>query len=59
MLSCAFDHVCMEKARYKFLITIIIIIIIIIIKIDGLVQSCQLACSRHSDSRAQSSDGGE
>ena len=50
----------MEKARYKFLITIIIIIIIIIIiKIDGLVQSCQLACSRHSDSRAQSSDGGE
>ena len=58
MLSRAFDHICMEKARYKFLI-IIIIIIIIIIKIDGLVQSCQLACSRHSGSRAQSSDGGE
>ena len=52
MLSRAFDHICMEKARYKFLI-------IIIIKIDGLVQSCQLACSRHSDCRAQSSDGGE
>ena len=26
----AFDHICMEKARYKFLIIIIIIIIIII-----------------------------
>ena len=25
----AFDHICMEKARYKFLIIIIIIIIII------------------------------
>ena len=25
MLSRAFDHICMEKARYKFLITIIII----------------------------------
>ena len=35
MLSRAFDHICMEKARYKFLIIIIykflIIIIIIII----------------------------
>ena len=30
MLSRAFDHICMEKARYKFLIIIIIIIIIII-----------------------------
>ena len=29
MLSRAFDHICMEKARYKFLIIIIIIIIII------------------------------
>ena len=29
------------------------------LKIDALVQSCQLACSRHSDSRAQRSDGGE
>ena len=29
MLSRAFDHICMEKARYKFLILIIIIIIII------------------------------
>ena len=28
----AFDHICMEKARYKFLIIIIIIIIIIIHK---------------------------
>ena len=27
MLSRAFDHICMEKARYKFLIIIIIIII--------------------------------
>ena len=27
-LSRAFDHICMEKARYKFLIIIIIIIII-------------------------------
>ena len=27
----AFDHICMEKARYKFLIIIIIIISIIII----------------------------
>ena len=27
----AFDHICMEKARYKFIIVIIIIIIIIII----------------------------
>ena len=26
----AFDHICMEKARYKFIIVIIIIIIIII-----------------------------
>ena len=26
MLSRAFDHICMEKARYKFLIIIIIII---------------------------------
>ena len=26
----AFDHICMEKARYKFLIIIFIIIIIII-----------------------------
>ena len=25
MLSRAFDHICMEKARYKFLIIIIII----------------------------------
>ena len=31
MLSRAFDHICMEKARYKFLIIIIIIIIIIIV----------------------------
>ena len=31
MLSRAFDHICMEKARYKFLIIIIIIIIIVII----------------------------
>ena len=29
MLSRAFDHICIEKARYKFLIIIIIIIIII------------------------------
>ena len=29
MLSRAFDHICMEKARHKFLIIIIIIIIII------------------------------
>ena len=29
----AFDHICMEKARYKFLIIIIIIIIIITITI--------------------------
>ena len=28
MLSRAFDHICMEKAHYKFLIIIIIIIII-------------------------------
>ena len=28
-MSRAFDHICMEKARYKFLIIIIIIIIII------------------------------
>ena len=28
-LSRAFDHICMEKARYKFLIIIILIIIII------------------------------
>ena len=27
----AFDHICMEKARYKFLIIIIIVIIIVII----------------------------
>ena len=32
MLSRAFDHICMEKARHKFLIIIIIIIIIIITK---------------------------
>ena len=31
MLSRAFDHICMEKARYKFSIIFIIIIIIIII----------------------------
>ena len=30
VLSRAFDHICIEKARYKFLIIIIIIIIIII-----------------------------
>ena len=30
MLSRAFDHICIEKARYEFLIIIIIIIIIII-----------------------------
>ena len=29
MLSRAFDHICIEKARYEFLIIIIIIIIII------------------------------
>ena len=29
MLSRPFDHICMEKVRYKFLIIIIIIIIII------------------------------
>ena len=28
MLSRAFDHICIKKARYKFLIIIIIIIII-------------------------------
>ena len=27
MLSRAFDHICMEKARYKFLIIIVIIVI--------------------------------
>ena len=32
MLSRAFDHICMEKARYKFLIIIIIIIIIFFLK---------------------------
>ena len=31
MLSRAFDHICIEKARYEFLIIIIIVIIIIII----------------------------
>ena len=31
MLSRAFDHISMEKARYKFFIIIIIIIIIIIV----------------------------
>ena len=30
MLSRAFDHICMEKARYNFLIIIIIMIMIII-----------------------------
>jgi len=30
-LLCAFDHICMEKVCYKFLIVIIIFIIIIII----------------------------
>ena len=30
-MSRAFDHICMEKARYKFLIIIIIIIIIIVL----------------------------
>ena len=28
-MLCAFDHICIEKARYKFLIIIIIIIIIL------------------------------
>ena len=32
MLSRAFDHICIEKARYKFLIIIIIIIIIFFLK---------------------------
>ena len=36
MLSRAFDHICMEKARYKFLIIIIIIIIVIIIIIKSM-----------------------
>ena len=35
----AFDHICMEKARYKFLIIIIVIIIIIIIIIVITLQS--------------------
>ena len=35
MLSRAFDHICIEKARYKFLIIIIIIIIIIIMITSG------------------------
>ena len=30
MLSRAFDHICIEKAHYKFIIIIIIIIIIMI-----------------------------
>ena len=32
MLSRAFVHICMEKARYKFLIIIIILLLLIIIK---------------------------
>ena len=43
MLSRAFDHICMEKARYKFFIIIIIIIIIIINvtqKINGIFLVC-------------------
>ena len=34
MLSRAFDHICMEKARYKFLIIIIIIINMLLGKLD-------------------------
>ena len=29
----AFDHICMEKARYKFVIIVIVIVVIIVIVI--------------------------
>ena len=31
----AFDHICMEKARYDFLIIIIIIIIFVVVVVVG------------------------
>ena len=48
MLSRAFDHICMEKARYKFLIIIIIIIIILLLSL--LLLSLLLLCSRATQS---------
>ena len=39
MLSRAFDHICMEKARYKFLI------IIIIINLSGYFPGCSFSAS--------------
>ena len=45
MLSRAFDHICMEKARYKFIIIIIIIIIINVTqKINGIFFVCLFVC---------------